>query len=226
MKPVLAALITWDYNYDADKVAPIYFEEWFKAFYNDVWDEILTRPEKDRILKPTTWRTIAILRGDASNKFFDLQATNDKKETAKDLLASSFKAMTAEIVKVQAEIKSKYPDNPTLNWTHYKDTEIPHIANIPGMGRTHIANGGYAKSINAVKKNHGPSWRMIVELAPDRPRAYVVYPGGQSGNPGSKYYDQFVDTWTKGEYYEAIFMRKADEKHANLTAVQEFFKAQ
>ena len=67
---------------------------------------------------------------------------------------------------------------------------------------------------------------MIVELAPDRPHAYVVYPGGQSGNPGSKYYDQFVDTWTKGEYYEAIFMRKADEKHANLTSVQEFYKAQ
>ena len=226
MKPLLSALKNWDYNYDADKVAPIYFEEWFKAFYSDVWDEILTRPEKDRILKPTTWRTIAILRGDVNNKFFDNQATKNKKETAKDLLNESFKTMAAEIVKVQAEISLKYPMNPTLIWAHYKDTEIPHIANMPGMGRTHIQNGGYAKAINAVKKNHGPSWRMIVELAPDRPHAYVVYPGGQSGNSGSKYYDQFVDTWAKGEYYEAVFMRNADEKHANLIAIQEFYKAQ
>ena len=225
-KPLLAALKNWDYNYNANEVAPIYFEEWFKAFYNEVWDEILTRPEKDRILKPTTWRTIAILRGDANNKFFDIQATMDKKETAQDLLDSSFKTMATELAKVQAEIQLKYPSNPTMIWTHYKDTEIPHIANVPGFGRAHIANGGYAKSINAVKKNHGPSWRMIVELAPDGPHAYVVYPGGQSGNPGSKNYDQFVDTWTKGDYYEAIFMRKADEKHANLTSVQEFYKAQ
>ncbi len=226
MKPLFTTLKNWDYNYNANEVAPIYFEEWFKAFYSEVWDEVLTRPEKDRILKPTTWRTIAILRGDVNNKFFDIQATTDKKETAKDLLGTSFKTMAAELAKVQAEIQLKYPAKPTMIWTHYKDTEIPHIANIPGFGRAHIANGGYAKSINAIKKNHGPSWRMIVELAPDRPHAYVVYPGGQSGNPGSKYYDQFVDTWTKGEYYEAIFMRKADEKHANLTSVQEFYKAQ
>ena len=164
--------------------------------------------------------------GDANNKFFDIIGSKDKKETAKDLLNSSFKTMTSELAKIQTEIKAKYPDNPTTVWVHYKDTEIPHIANIPGMGRYHIQNGGYAKSINAVKKNHGPSWRMIVEMAADRPHAYVVYPGGQSGNPGSKYYDQFVDTWTKGNYYEAIFMHKADEQNTNLVTVQEFKNVQ
>lgn len=226
MKPLIADLKNWDYNYDADKVAPIYFEEWFKAFYDEVWDEISSRNDKNRILKPTTWRTIAILRGDVNNKFFDVLATKDKKESAKDLLLSSFKTMMAELKNIQAEIKVKYPDQPNLVWSHYKDTEIPHISNIPGMGRSHLTNGGYGKAINAVKKNHGPSWRMIVELAPDKPRAFIVYPGGQSGNPGSKYYDQFVDTWTKGNYYEAIFMRNADEKHPKLTAIQEFKTAQ
>ena len=225
-KPILAELKKWDYNYNADAVAPIYFEEWYKAFYNETWDEITSRPDKNSIMKPTTWRTIAILRGDANNKFFDIIGSKDKKETAKDLLNSSFKTMTSELAKIQTEIKAKYPDNPTTVWVHYKDTEIPHIANIPGMGRYHIQNGGYAKSINAVKKNHGPSWRMIVEMAADRPHAYVVYPGGQSGNPGSKYYDQFVDTWTKGNYYEAIFMHKADEQNTNLVTVQEFKNAQ
>jgi penicillin G amidase len=226
MKPLLAELKSWNYNYDADKVAPIYFEEWYKAFYDEVWDEVLTRTDKARILKPTTWRTVAILRGDANNKFFDVLATKDKKETAKDLLSSSFKKMALALEAIKAEIKVKYPDNPLAIWTNYKDTEIPHVANIPGFGRSHLTNGGYAKSINAVKKNHGPSWRMIVELAPDRPHAYIVYPGGQSGNPGSKHYDQFLDTWTKGNYYEAIFMQKADDKNANLTSVQEFTAVQ
>ena len=181
-----------------------------------------SRPDKARIMKPTTWRTIAILKADPNNKFFDKLDTKDKKETAKDLLTSSLKKVILELVKVQVEITAKYPKDPRMIWAHYKDTEIPHIASIPGMGRSHLQNGGYAKAINAVKKNHGPSWRMIVEMAPDGPHAQVVYPGGQSGNPGSKYYDSFVDTWTKGSYYEALFMRKADEKHDNIMAVQEF----
>ncbi len=40
--------------------------------------------------------------------------------------------------------------------------------------------------------------------------AYAVYPGGQSGNPGSKYYDNFVDTWAKGEYYTLWVMKRSD----------------
>jgi penicillin amidase len=51
--------------------------------------------------------------------------------------------------------------------------------------------------INATTASHGPSWRMIVQLTKNT-EAYGVYPGGQSGNPGSKYYDDFVGTWTKG----------------------------
>ncbi|MBL7816910.1 MAG: penicillin acylase family protein [Saprospiraceae bacterium] len=226
MKQIVSELSKWDYYYEANKSAPIYFEEWFKFFYDEVWDEILSRTDKSRILKPTTWRTIAILRGDANNKFFDKIASSDKKETAKDLLITSFKSMMAEIPKIQAEISKNYPKTPQLIWANYKDTEIPHISNMPGLGRSHIANGGYGKAINAIKKNHGPSWRMIVEMTPERPRAFVVYPGGQSGNPGSKYYDQFVDSWSKGNYYEAIFMRKADEKLPTLTLTQEFKKVQ
>ena len=48
--------------------------------------------------------------------------------------------------------------------------------------------GGWGNTINAYGHSHGPSWRMIVHLTPET-EAYGVYPGGQNGNPGSKYYD-------------------------------------
>ena len=83
-------------------------------------------------------------------------------------------------------------------------------------------NGGHRNSLNATKKNHGPSWRMIVELGADKPHAFVVYPGGQSGNPGNKHYDDFVEKWGKGEYYEAVFLRKADETNARIASTQTF----
>ena len=37
--------------------------------------------------------------------------------------------------------------------------------------------------VNATSENHGPSWRMIVEMSKP-PKAFGIYPGGQSGNPG------------------------------------------
>jgi penicillin G amidase len=40
--------------------------------------------------------------------------------------------------------------------------------------------------------------------------AYGVYPGGQEGNPGSKYYDTFIDNWVAGKYYPILFVTKAE----------------
>ena len=37
-----------------------------------------------------------------------------------------------------------------------------------------------------------------------------VTPGGQSGNPGSKYYDSFVNDWAQGKYYKLHFAKKDD----------------
>jgi penicillin G amidase len=69
--------------------------------------------------------------------------------------------------------------------------------------------GGGTNCINAAKQFHGPSWRMVVHLT-DKTEAYGVYPGGQSGNPGSPYYDSFIDNWVAGKYYP-LWVMDADE---------------
>ena len=53
----------------------------------------------------------------------------------------------------------------------------------------HSANGYSSLAevhncINAARNDHGPSWRMVVQLT-EKTEAYGIYPGGQSGNPGS-----------------------------------------
>ena len=72
-----------------------------------------------------------------------------------------------------------------------------------------IEVGGWSNVINATTTSHGPSWRMIVHLD-NNTEAYGVYPGGQSGNPGSRFYNSFVDTWVQGKYYTLFFMTKLD----------------
>lgn len=219
---LLADLKAWNKHFQGDLTAPVVFEEWFKAFFEATWDEILSRPDASRILKPTAHRTVFLLRDDPNNKFFDNIGTKDKKETAKDISTAAFKTMAANMLKVTAEMALKFSENPKPTWANYKDTELPHISMVPGLGRSHVSTSGHGKSINAIKKSQGPSWRMIVELGDAKPKAFVVYPGGQSGNPGNPHYDDFVDKWAKGEYFEAVFLQKADETHPRLTSMQVF----
>jgi penicillin amidase len=56
---------------------------------------------------------------------------------------------------------------------------------------------------------------MVVSLTPET-QAYGVYPGGQSGNPGSRFYDSFIDTWAAGKYYDLWIMKNNDQKNKRV----------
>jgi penicillin amidase len=46
---------------------------------------------------------------------------------------------------------------------------------------------------------------MVVELDPNGTKAWGVYPGSQTGNPGSPLYGHMIDRWASGNYYELLF---------------------
>jgi penicillin amidase len=47
----------------------------------------------------------------------------------------------------------------------------------------------------------GPSWRMIVSwTSQGKPSAEGMYPGGQSENPASPWYEDLVGDWWNGDY--------------------------
>ena len=56
-----------------------------------------------------------------------------------------------------------------------------------------IPISGSRWSPNAINRKFGPSWRYIVELKQDSVHAIGIYPGGQSGNPGSEHYDDYIE---------------------------------
>jgi penicillin amidase len=62
---------------------------------------------------------------------------------------------------------------------------------------------------------------MIVQLTDDI-EAYGIYPGGQTGNPGSKRYDEFVDDWAAGKYYRLWFMKKSETNDRRVKGVIRF----
>jgi penicillin amidase len=98
--------------------------------------------------------------------------------------------------------KEEKKGNPT--WADYKDGYVGHLLRQEAFSY-HIKHGGNGSIVNAHSKSNGPSWRMVVSLEKSGIQAWGVYPGGQSGNPGSPFYNNLLDLWTEGNYVKFIF---------------------
>ena len=165
-----------------------------------LWDEFDVQDEVLR--KPAYFHTVSLLKNNGKDIFMDIKETPEI-ETAKDLFLMSFKEAVKSLTKWKAE-------NGDYNWKAYKSTHVDHLLQgLPAFSRFNLPIGGGSGIVNATKRNHGPSWRMIVEMS-SPPKALGIYPGGQSGNPGSKYYDNFIDKWAAGEYLNLLFMQKSE----------------
>jgi penicillin amidase len=89
------------------------------------------------------------------------------------------------------------------------------LGNVPGLGSGNFESGGTGSTVNALIGGHGPSWRMVVQLGP-QVKGYGIIPGGQSGNPGSFYYDDMLKTWQEGKLKELLFLQSATEKSTRV----------
>lgn len=197
---------SWDFNNDIDKIGPTYWEILWNELRNMVWDEM----SNDSLLltSPFTYQTIYLLKNHPTDAYMDIQETPEK-ETAADLFLLSLQHAAAEVEVLKAE-------GSDMKWGGYKGTFAGHLLQaLPAFSRFNIPIGGNSSIVNATSKNHGPSWRMIVEMS-NPPKALGIYPGGQSGNPGSRYYDNMIDTWAAGEYHSLAFMQ---ENEADQTTI-------
>ena len=212
-KTIFNALKSWDYNYKKSSAQPIYFDMWFRQFYKLTWDEIYTLKDDRPMLFPESWRTIALLEEDPVNKYFDIDSTT-KVEIARDIAQQSFKW-------VVTKIEERKKDNKSLRWDQYNKAMIGHIGRIPAFASEIMSIGGCADVLNAVRGSFGPSWRMVVELG-DEVEAYGVYPGGQSGNPGSPYYNNMLEDWAAGNYNKLQFVKTPTELENTAVLTQIF----
>jgi penicillin amidase len=195
---LLAELEQWDGRYEKAAIAPTLFDMWYDSVYTQTWDELdQLRMANTDVLYPETWRFTEILETDTSSIFFDHPATTPR-ETAQDIVTEGFRLMARQALDM---------DRSALIWSTFKGFAIKHLTQIDAFSRLDVATSGTRNAPNAISKNHGPSFRMVVSMT--RPvQAWGVYPGGQSGNPGSVYYDNMVDAWAAGDYYDLLLLDK------------------
>ena len=210
--PAIKTLSAWKFNNDPDEIAPTIFKVWSDLFYEAIWKDEFGYDENIPMKYPTSDRTLRLMQKEPKSKWFDDVSTKDKVETVEEL---ANKTLTAAIDSLN--IWRKSPMGATWAWAEHKSTDIRHLLDLGGSlkawSKNDVKIGGGGSVVNATTERTGPSWRMIVQLGKDNTtKGYGVYPGGQSGNPGSPHYDDMIETWRKGELNELLFLKTKDEK--------------
>lgn len=198
-KKYLDLLKAWDLRNDiASKGATVFNIAW-DIFYKEIYDDEYAKAPAV-IMHPLQSTLLEALLKDSAYSFVD-NITTPEIETLPDEVTVAFKKAAAELNQIEKEGR--------LEWSKYKDTRVNHLAKLPSFSRLHLPIGGGRFCINATKEEKGASWRMIVQLSRET-EAWGIYPGGQSGNPGSPYYDNYINTWAQGKY-NRLWMMKQEE---------------
>jgi penicillin amidase len=200
-KKAYAILKSWDFYHNIESEGASYFESWWNALIPLIWDEMDSAHVA--MQDPTSYTTISLIKNQPTFSFFDMVATPEK-ETATDLLRLSFSKGVADI----EAWKTKNGKDPS--WGPYKDGFIGHLLRQEALSY-HINHGGGRSIVNAHSRTHGPSWRMVVSLEKAGIKAWGVYPGGQSGNPGSPFYNNMIEPWTKAKYFTMHFEKSPEQ---------------
>lgn len=185
-------------NYAPTSSSITAFHIWHQIVYHKIWDQHFS--DLPTNVRPSLERTIQLMLHYPRNKYFEYMRGNESINLAKIMEESLIETRDSMQI-IEKEGRSE--------WYAYKNTQIKHLLNLDAFSYLDIPNGGWSSALNATTQDSGPSWRMIVNLNPHSGvQAIGIKPGGQSGNPGSIYYNIALDTWINGEYFDLPFINR------------------
>ncbi|MCB9057865.1 MAG: penicillin acylase family protein [Calditrichae bacterium] len=168
----------------------------------------------------TSWM-YALLDNPMSPWFDDIN-TQDKIESCDEIIKNSLKdALVTVGTKKWSDILSIKMEHPFA--------AIPGFAAVLGLRKGPWMRGGSIGTLNASflqynpeKENFNvivaPSWRFIIDFA-DTDAIQMVLPTGNSGNPMSPHFDDFLEMWKNGSYWSIPLTREQVFKNS-ITAVE------
>jgi penicillin amidase len=104
----------------------------------------------------------------------------------------------------------------TATFAHILGTKPP-LDNLLSVGPMETRGDGNTVNQGGFNRNIGfsqlalPSYRQIVDLG-DFSRSVSIHTTGQSGQPASKHYSDFVELWRKTEYHPMLFRKEDIER--------------
>ena len=205
-----AILASWDGRFTVENERAALYGVALEELTRRTWDELTAEgaPREDRARRIATPNSmiLAELLSDPANPWWDDRSTKDAREDRDAILRASL------VAAYRRAIRQYGPPGPAWRWANIRKTNIHHLLRLPSLSRLGIPMqaGPGTLSPSGGDGTHGASWRMVVELGSDV-RAWGTYPGGQSGNPVSRRYDDRLGTWAAGQLDTLRFPRRATD---------------
>lgn len=199
-----AALLAWDGVLDKNSSGAALYSLFFRGLRNDFIHEIMPANIRD-ILQTRLDNRVLI------KEFLKLPAAT-RNEMVNRSLSQAWNAAAEKMGQDPASWK----------WADLHTALFEHpLANTPArMGAFNvgpIARGGDAYTVNAtggsgLRQTSGASYRHILDFSNWDASVFTSTPG-QSGQPGSPYYDNLAKAWGEGEYAPLLYTREAIERN-------------
>jgi penicillin amidase len=193
-------LADWDLQYTKDNERAILFETALDRLNDLTWDELFSASTGRRIATPSQTILAALLQYPES-RWWDNGLTEDVLETRDDLLAES-------LVYALRQVEEQWgpPNEGGWRWSQIRHANIWHLLGFPALSAPRLPVQGGSGNLNPSSGSgtHGASWRMVVEMGSEV-QAWVTYPGGQSGNPVSEFYEDRIQQWVDGVLEKVLF---------------------
>lgn len=203
-----ALLAEWDGRYSRDNERAVLFVRAMDALNDRVWDELSLAGDTSgrRVFTPGS-DVLAGLVLDPRNVWWDDRRTVGHVESRDEVLAASLLAGYDLAVARYGD-----PAGGGWRWERVWHANIYHLLRFPSLSALEIPVPGGPATISPLLGDgtHGASWRMVVQLGPEV-RAWGTYPGGQSGNPLSPWYDDRIAQWAAGTLDTLLVPRTADD---------------
>jgi penicillin amidase len=193
-KHVYALLRDWDHVARHDGEERALYQRWRDAVDSLLWAP-LRKVARQPLGLPVPYNTFRIL------------ADPELRNTVATGLNVDPVAAVREAFDAVAE--RRRTNGPEL-WRTLNNARVTHLSRVPALGREELPVDGAGTALNAQRGGHGPSMRMVVELT-DPPQAWIQLPGGVSGDPASRHYDDLLPGWLTLDYIPVQFLRDAKE---------------
>jgi penicillin G amidase len=126
---------------------------------------------------------------------------------AVDMSALSAEEVERALARAIEELASSQgSDESGWRWGRIHRSDFPHPL-VSELDAPSVERDGGAGTVNAT----GAVYRLVTDFS-DLDRSLAIIAPGQSGQPGSPYYDNLLEMWVKGEMFELPYTREAVEK--------------
>jgi penicillin amidase len=192
-----ARLAGWDRRYTLTTTEAVLFDAVMAELARRTWDELApTEPAANAGRtpppRPSEMVLLALLQ-DPVNPWWDDRRSSGTIEGRDDIVEAALAAG------FDSTVARHGAPGPSWEWGRVHRANIHHLLGIEAFSALGlpVSSGPSTVSPSSGSGTHGASWRMVVDLG-QPVVGYGTYPGGQSGNPMSPHYRDFLDTWLGG----------------------------